>query len=52
MNLFIKQKYSHRCRKQTYGYQGIKTEGDKLGDCDWHIHTTIYKIDNQQGSFV
>ena len=20
--------------------------GDKLGDWDWHIHTTIYKIDN------
>ena len=19
---------------------------DKLGDWDWHIHTTIYKIDN------
>ena len=22
MNLFTKQKESHRCRKQTYGYQG------------------------------
>ena len=22
MNLFTKQKKSHRCRKQTYGYQG------------------------------
>ena len=20
--------------------------GDKLGDWDWHIHTTVYKIDN------
>ena len=19
---------------------------DKLGDCDWHIYTTMYKIDN------
>ena len=24
MNLFTKQKYSHRCRKQTYGYQEEK----------------------------
>ena len=24
MNLFTKQKYCHRCRKQTYGYQGGK----------------------------
>ena len=36
---------SHRCRKQTYGYQGGKGGGrDKLGD--WHIHTTIYEVDN------
>ena len=20
--------------------------GDKLGDWNWHIHTTVYKIDN------
>ena len=26
MNLFTKQKQSHRCRKQTYGYQGIRGE--------------------------
>ena len=44
MNLFTKQKYSHSCRKQTYGYQGGKEGRDKLGDWDWHIHTTIYKI--------
>ena len=31
MNLFTKQKQSHRCRKQTYGYQGGQ-ERDKLGD--------------------
>ena len=35
MNLLSKQKESHGCRKQTYGYQGIKGGGrDKLGDCD------------------
>ena len=42
MNLFTKQKSNHRCRKQTYGYQGEKRWGggverglqgtDKLGD--------------------
>ena len=25
---------------------------DKLGDWDWHIHTTLYKTDNQQGPTV
>ena len=35
MNLFSKQKQNHRCRKQTYGYQGGKGGGrDKLGDWD------------------
>ena len=33
-------------RKQSYGYQGGKRGKDKLGDWDWHIHTTIYKTDN------
>ena len=43
MNLFTKQKYSHRCEKQTYGYRG--------GGINWEIeidiciHTTTYKID-------
>ena len=46
MNLFPKQKLSHRCRKQTYGYQGGKGGRDKLGDWNWHIQTSIYKIDN------
>ena len=27
MNLFTKQKSSHRCRKQTYGYQGGEGQG-------------------------
>ena len=30
MNLFTKQKQTHRLREQTYGYQRGK-EGDKLG---------------------
>ena len=33
-------------QKQTYGYQRGNVGGsDQLGDWDWHIHTTIYKID-------
>ena len=34
MNLFTKQKQTHRLRKQIYGYQGIRGVGgrDKLGD--------------------
>ena len=27
MNLFTKQKQSHRCRKETYGYQRGREEG-------------------------
>ena len=35
MNLFTKQKYTHRHRKQTYGYQrGKGVERDKLGVWD------------------
>ena len=44
MNLFTKQKYSYRSRKQTYGYQR-EEGGEKLGDWDCHIHTTIYETD-------
>ena len=25
---------------------------DRLGAWDWHVHTAIFKIDNQQGSTV
>ena len=53
MNLFTKQKQPHRLRKQIYGYQSGKVRGrDKLGVWDQQIHTTIYKIDNQQGPTV
>ena len=34
VNLFTKKKWSHRCKKQTYGYQGGKAGRDKLGDQD------------------
>ena len=43
MNLFTKQKQTHRYRKQTYGYQRGKRGGrDKSGVWDQQIHTTIY----------
>ena len=29
-----------------------KGRRDKLGVCDYHIHITIQKVDNQQGSTV
>ena len=31
MNLFTKEKQTHRLRKQTYGYQKGKVGGGKLG---------------------
>ena len=42
MNLFIRQKQTHRHRKETYGYGGRGR--DKLGVWDWQVHTTMYKI--------
>ena len=38
MNLFTKQKWSHRCRKQTYGYQGGKR------GINWEIGIDIYTL--------
>ena len=52
MNLFTKQKQTHRHRKWTYGYQSGKEWRDKLGVWNQQIHITIYKIDNQQGPTV
>ena len=52
-NLFTKQKQTHRFRERTYGYQGGRVGGrDRLGVWDWHKHTDIFKIDNQQGATV
>ena len=42
MNLFTKQKQTHRHRKQTYLLPKGE-ERDKLVVWDLHIHTTIYK---------
>ena len=50
MNLFTKQKQTHRLREQTYGYQeGRAASRDRLGALDWHVHTAIFRIDKQQG---
>ena len=39
MILFTKQKKSHRCRKQTYGYQG-----GKGGGINWETGIDIYTL--------
>ena len=52
MNLYTKQKQTHRHRKQTYGYQRGKGGRDKLGVRDQQIQTTIHEIDKQQGFAV
>ena len=42
MNLFTKQKQTHRLREQTSGCQGVKVVGrDRLVDWDGHI-TLLY----------
>ena len=52
MNLHAKQKQTHRHRKQIYCYQRGKEGRDKLGVWDERMHTTVYKIDKQQGPTV
>ena len=39
MNLVAKQKQSHRCREQTYGYQGRG-----VGGMNWEIGIHIYTL--------
>ena len=51
MNLFTKQKQTHR--KPTYSYEGERVAGrDRLGVWDLHVHTSVFKIGNQQGPIV
>ena len=42
MTLFTKQKQSHRCRKQTYGYQRGKGEGGITWEIGSDIYTLLY----------
>ena len=46
MNLFTKQKQTHRFREEIY------REGKGGGVWDWDMHNTVYKTDNQQGPTV
>ena len=52
MNLFTKQKQTHRFKKQYMVTKGESSGRDKLGVWDEQIHTTVYKIDEQQGPTV
>ena len=49
MNIFTKQKQTHQHKQQMYGHQRGGGKRDKLGVWGRNIHTTIYKIGNQQG---
>ena len=50
MNLFTKQKQTHRHRKQIYGYQVRRGLGrDKGGVWDQQIHTAMHKIGKRPG---
>ena len=47
MNLFAKQKQTHRFREPIYGYQGREVVGG--GEIDWEfgidtLHTAVFKI--------
>ena len=44
--------FTHRHRKQAYGFQKGGEGRDKSGVWDEQIHVTIYKIDSQQGPTV
>ena len=52
MNLFTKQKQTHRHRKQAFGCQRGEKARDKFGVWDYQVHITMYKIDKQQGFTV
>ena len=39
----------NRLREWTHGYQGEVRGRDRLRVWGWHVHTTVFKTDNQQG---
>ena len=50
MNLFTKQKQTHRLGERTYGSQRGRMGGrDSQGISYKHRHTAVFKMDNQQG---
>ena len=53
MTLFTKQTLTHRLKKGAYGYQvGRVGKTERLGVWGWHVHTSIFKIYNQQGPTI
>ena len=51
----MKQKKTHQFRERTYGCQevGGRIWGrDSWGVSDGHVHTFIFKVDNQQGPTI
>ena len=53
MNLFTRQKQTHRLGEQTCGCQRGKVEDrDGLVIWDLHVSSAIFEIDNQQGPTV
>ena len=47
MNIFTKQKQTHRHRKQTYGHQKGKRRRDTLGVWDWQASLVAQTVKNQ-----
>ena len=48
MNLFTKQKETHRLRECTFGCHGGRMEGrDSQGAGDGHGHTAVFKMGNK-----
>ena len=37
----------NKLRKWIYGY-GVRGRGDRLGIWDWHVHTAVFKADNNK----
>ena len=53
MNVYAKQKQTHRYRKQTSGYQKGEWRGEgQIRGMGLTDTTTMYKIDKQQGYIV
>ena len=52
MNWVAGQMLRHRCTERRYGHQGGKTAVGwwwwcaEFGDCDWHVYSDVYKIDD------
>ena len=47
INLFVGMEWRHRYGKWTYGHSGGKKEWDSQVVWDGHVHTAVFKMDNQ-----